>query len=178
MKNPKFHEKTELLKDIFIKNEYPQFCIDKCIKYCLSKLFVPKRIIHTVDKKQILLVFHFLVPLFFEIRSRLQKCFKNYIPYYLSKVVYQSKSGTSNLFNFKDVANTRLCSHVICKFMYSSCYITCGGQTQRSFFVRASEHLSIAPLTGKFVKKPKQGSIQAILMSVRRHKKLGLKIEF
>ena len=67
MKNPKFHEKTELLKDIFIKNEYPQFCIDKCIKYCLSKLFVPKRIIHTVDKKQVLLVFHFLVPLFFEI---------------------------------------------------------------------------------------------------------------
>ena len=93
-------------------------------------------------------------------------------------MVYQPKSGTSNLFNFKDVANTRLCSHVVCKFMCSSCYITFGGQTQRNFFVRAPEHLRISPLMGKFVKKSKQGFIQAILMSVRRHKKLSLKIEF
>ena len=33
----------------------------------LSKLFVPKMIIHTVDKKQILLVLPFLGPLLFEI---------------------------------------------------------------------------------------------------------------
>ena len=37
----KFHEEM-LLKDIFKKNEYPQFFIDKCIKRYLSKLFVPK----------------------------------------------------------------------------------------------------------------------------------------
>ena len=33
------------------------------------------------------------------------------------------------------------------------------GQTQRHFFVRASEHLSITPLTGKFVKTPKKYAI-------------------
>ena len=76
-----------LLKDIFKKNEYPQFFIDKCIKKYLSKLFVPKRIFRTVDKKQVLLVLPFLGPLSFEIRSRLQKCFKNYIPYCSLKVV-------------------------------------------------------------------------------------------
>ena len=33
------------------------------------------------------------------------------------------------------------------------------GQTQRHFFVRASEHLGITPLTGKFVKTPKKSAI-------------------
>ena len=77
----RFHEEIVLLKEVFTKNEYPQFFIDKCIKKYLNKLFAPKRIIHTVDKKQVLLVLPFLGPLSFEIRSRLQKCLKNYIPY-------------------------------------------------------------------------------------------------
>ena len=68
----KFHEEIVLLKEVFKKNEYPQFFIDKCIKKYLNKLFVPKRIIHTVDKKQVMLVLPFLGPLSFEIRSHLQ----------------------------------------------------------------------------------------------------------
>ena len=58
----KSHEEIVLLKDIFNKNEYPEFFIDECIKKILSKLFVPKRIIHTVDKKQALLVLPYLDP--------------------------------------------------------------------------------------------------------------------
>ena len=38
----KFHEETVLLQDIFKKNEYPQFFIDKCIKKYLSKLLFLK----------------------------------------------------------------------------------------------------------------------------------------
>ena len=81
----KFHEEI-VLKDIFKNNEYPQFVIDNCIKNYLSKLFVPKRVIHTVDKKSPV-SFTFLGPLSFEIRSCLHKCFKNYIPYCSLKVV-------------------------------------------------------------------------------------------
>ena len=106
-----------LLKNIFKKNEYPQYFIDKCIKKYLSKLFVPKGIVHNVHKNQVLLVLPFLGPLSFEIRSRLQKCFKNYIPYCSLKVVYQSRSRISNLFNFKDVVNTKLSSHIVYKFI-------------------------------------------------------------
>ena len=47
----KFHEEIVLLKDIFKKNENHQFFTDKCIKKYFSKLFVPKRIVHTVHKK-------------------------------------------------------------------------------------------------------------------------------
>ena len=66
----KFHEAIVLLKNI-LKNEYPQFFKDKFIKTYLRKLFVSKSIVHTIDKKQVLLVLHFLGPLSFEVRSHL-----------------------------------------------------------------------------------------------------------
>ena len=122
-------------------------------------MFVSKRIVHNVHKKQVRLVLPFLGPLSFEIRSRLQKCFKNYIPYCSLKVAYQSRSRISNLFNFKDVVSTKLNSNIVCKFMCSCCNATYYGQTQRHFFVRASEHLGIMPLTGKFVETPKKSAI-------------------
>ena len=43
--------------------------------------------------------------------------------------------------------------------MCSCCNATYYGQTQRHFFVRASEHLGITPLTGKLVKTPKKSAI-------------------
>ena len=43
--------------------------------------------------------------------------------------------------------------------MCSCCNATYYGQTQRHFFVRASEHLGITPLTGKFVNTPKKSAI-------------------
>ena len=43
--------------------------------------------------------------------------------------------------------------------MCSCCNGTYYGQTQKYFFVRASEHLAIIPLTGKFFKTPKKSAI-------------------
>ena len=43
--------------------------------------------------------------------------------------------------------------------MCSCCNATYYGQTQRHFFVRASEHLRVTPLTDKFVKTPKKSAI-------------------
>ena len=155
----KFHEDVVLLKNIFKKNEHCQFFIDKWIQNYLSKLFVPKRIIHTVGNKQVLLVLPFLSPLSFEIRSSLEKCFKNHIPFCSLKVVYQSKSRISSLFHFKDVINTRLSWHIVYRFICRCCNATYYGQTQRQFLVRASEHLGFTPLTGKFVKTLKKSVI-------------------
>ena len=75
------------------------------------------------------------------------------------KIVYQSRSRISNLFNFQDVVNTKLSSHIVNKFICSCCNATYCGQTQRYFFVRAYEHLDITPLTGKFGKTPRKSAI-------------------
>ena len=58
----------------------------------------------------------------------LQKCFKNYISNCLLKVVYQSKNRIANVFNFKDVVNTKLSSLIVYKLMCSCCNTTCWGQ--------------------------------------------------
>ena len=58
----KFHEEIVLLKDIFKKNGYPQFFIDKCIKKYLSKLFVPKRIVLHCSQKASPVSFTFFRP--------------------------------------------------------------------------------------------------------------------
>ena len=129
-----------LSKDIFKKNEYPE-------------------VIHIVDKKQVLLVLPFLGLLPFEIRSCLQKCFKNYIPYCSLRLVYQSKIRIPNLFTFKDDFNTNLSSHTIYKFRCSCCNATCYDRTRRHFLERASVYLRATPLIGTFFKTPKKSAI-------------------
>ena len=61
------------LKEVLKKNEYPQFFTDSCIKNYLSKLFLPKRVIHIVIKKKVLLVLPFSGPLSFEINKNVLK---------------------------------------------------------------------------------------------------------
>ena len=134
----------------FLKEWISSIFVDKCIKKYFCKLFILKRIVHTVHKKQVRLVLPFLGTLSFEIRSRLQKCFKNYIPYCSLRVVYQSRNRISNLFNFKNVVNTTVSSHIMYKFMCSCCNTTFHGQTQRHFFVRASEDLGITKKSAIF----------------------------
>ena len=120
-----------LLIDNFKINKDPEFLRGKCIKNYLSKLLGPKTVTHPIDKKQIVLVLTYLGSLSFEIRSRLQRCFNNYIPFFSIKVVYQSKNGIVNV--FKDVSNTKLSSHVVYKFMCSCCNETYYDQIQRHF---------------------------------------------
>ena len=48
---------------------------------------------------------------------------------------------------------------MVYKFICSCCNAIHYGQTQRHFLVRASEHLGITPLTGRFVKMPKKSAI-------------------
>ena len=99
-------------------------------------------------------VLPFLVALSFEIRSRLQICFKNYTPCCSLRVAHQSKNGITNVCNFEDFVNTNLSSHIV----YKLC-VAVATLLQRNFFVRASEHQGITPLIGKFIKTPKEVAI-------------------
>ena len=89
-------------------NVFPQLFIDKCIKEYLSKLLVPKTIIHTVDKKTCPVSFTFFRFFIIWDEAPFTNIFENYIPYCSLKVVYHSRSRIFNLFNFKDIVNTNL----------------------------------------------------------------------
>ena len=49
----KFHKEIIKLKEIFKRNSYPEKFIDRCIKYFLNKLHVPKVVELTAAKKEL-----------------------------------------------------------------------------------------------------------------------------
>ena len=147
------------MKDIFKRNGYPINLTDKCIRQFLQKLYVPKKVEHTVNKKQLLLVLPYLGALSFQVRSRLQSCIKNHLPFCNLRVVFQSKTRLCNLFRFKDAIPKELNSNLVYKFLRNGCNATYYGKTQRHLKVRASEHIGVSPLTGKRVKTPKKSAI-------------------
>ena len=52
----KFHQDICKIKDIFINNGYREKFIDKCVKTFINKVFIPKRIVRTDEKKQVTIV--------------------------------------------------------------------------------------------------------------------------
>ena len=71
-------------------------------------------------------------------------------------MTFQSKNKLSSLFYFKYIIPKEISSHLVYKF--SCCNANYYG-AERHFFVRASEHLRMTPLTGKRVKNPKKPAI-------------------
>ena len=54
-----FHIELEQLRSILKCNNYPANAIDQCIKIFLDELHVPKQIVPTVPKRELLVVFPF-----------------------------------------------------------------------------------------------------------------------
>ena len=79
------------LKQIFKLNEYPIQFIDRCIKQFIRTLYVTKAIQDTVNKKQLLIVFPFLVVQWFLVRKPLQSCIRNHLPYCSLRMPFNPK---------------------------------------------------------------------------------------
>ena len=77
---PKFHQEICKIKDIFIKNGYSERFLDKCVKTFLNKVFIPKRIIQTAEKKQVTIVLPYMGMILIELKVELHKTFKQLLP--------------------------------------------------------------------------------------------------
>ena len=155
-----FHIKVELLRSIFKCNNYPVNIIDQSIKKFFDKLYIPKQIVPTVPKKELLVVFPYLGKFSLNLRKRLYKSVSKSLPQCNIKVIFQSKNRLSSFFKFKDSIPLHLRSHVIYKFQCSNCNITYYDETEYHLKVRASEHKSTSPLTGKRVNNNKKSSVK------------------
>ena len=126
-----FHIEVEHLKSIFKCNNYHVNIIDQCINKSLDKLYVPKQIVLTVPRKELLVVLPFLGKFSLNLRKRLYKTVSKSLPQCNIKVIFQSKNRLSSLFKFKDSIPLYLRSHVIYKFQCSNCNTTYYGETER-----------------------------------------------
>ena len=92
----------KLSEDIFIKNGYGERCFDKCVRTFLNKVFIPKRIIQTVEKKQVTNVLPYMGMISTELKVKLHKTFKQLLPACDLRVIFKVSLGMKNYFNFKD----------------------------------------------------------------------------
>ena len=159
-----FHLEVGQLRQIFICSNYPVDLIDQCVKTFLKKIYVPKRILITVPKKDVLIVLPFLGQFSSNLKSKLYNCFNKMLPQCNIKVIFQSKNRLSNLFRFKDSIPKELHSHIVWKFLCSNCNITYYGKTERHLNVRSGEHLSLLTLTGKRVNNNKKSAVKDHLL--------------
>ena len=155
-----FHLEVEQLQHIFKCNNYPVGLIDQCVKTFFNKIYLPKRILITVPKKDVLIVLPFLGQFSLNLRSRLYNCFNKTLPQCNIKVIFQSKNRLSNLFRFKDSIPKELRFHIVYKFLCSNCNITYYDETERHLNVRSGEHLSLSTLTGKRVNNNKKSAVK------------------
>ena len=77
-----FHEEVCFLRQTLLKNAYPGYFIDKCVKCFLDKIFIAKKVFLTVPQKELRLCLPFLGKHSPELKPRLQK----YVHKYFSSV--------------------------------------------------------------------------------------------
>ena len=99
---PKFHQEICKIKDIFIKNGYSERFLGKCVKTFLCKIFIPKRIIQTAEKKQVTIVLHYMGLILAKIKVKLHKTFKQLLLAYDLRVIFKVSLCMKSYFNFKD----------------------------------------------------------------------------
>ena len=142
-------DEIEKLKIIWLKNAFPMRVIDRIILEFFNKLFVPKKVIHTVAKKKLLISLDYIGKQSLLLKKQLQQIIKEQIPFCQVNIVFSSKNKLGSFFSFKDRVPKNLKSRVLYKYTCSNCNITYIGKSMRHFQVRFSEHLGISKLTNK-----------------------------
>ena len=144
-----FHLEVVKFKEIFLRNGYPSWFIDRCIKKFLEKIFTKKKIFQNVPKKEFLIVLPFLGSISSITEKRVRSLFQNMIPWGKIKIVYKTQCRISQLFRFKDAIPKDLMSHLIYYFKCTSCNAEYIGETERHAKVRWCEHLGLSCFTDK-----------------------------
>ena len=142
------HAEVEKLKKIFCRNAYPNSFVDKCIFRFFNKIHENKLPVHTVPKKEVMVVLPFLGSTSWLVKKDLTRVFRNILPFCKLKIVFKISNRVSSYFSFKDKLPVALDSHVIYKYTCASCNVSYIGCTKRYWEKRLEEHTHISALTG------------------------------
>ena len=157
-----FHEEVCKLKNIWLKNAYPLFLIDKCIYKFLDKLFNKNKVAASgepsTSKQNILFSLPYLGKHSLLLRKKIINILKSCSPHIKVNIIFSSKFRISNMISFKDRIPTFLNSLVIYKFKCGHCNASYIGQTKRHLQVRSYEHLGYSIATNKKLKWNKSKS--------------------
>ena len=145
----KFHAEVCFLKKTFQKNTFPEFFIDRCVKAFLDKIFIVKKVIITVPKKELRICLPFLGKQSFDIKTKLSKFVSKNFPQCKLQIIFNSNSRIRNFFTFKDKIPLSVRSHILYRYTCDGCNAVYIGKTRRHYLVRVFEHLGKSLLTHK-----------------------------
>ena len=149
-----FYQEICKIKDIFIKNDYSEGFVDKCVKTFLNEVFIPKRIIQADEKKQVNIVLPYMGMISTKLEIKLHKAFKQLLPACGRRVIFKMK----NYFNFKDKTKQELRSLQVYNLKCNSCNAEYIAKTERHYRTQTLEHIGVSPLARECVKNNSQTS--------------------
>ena len=160
----KFHDEVVFLRNLFRRNLFPEYYIDKCIKMFLDRKFKfdTKQ---SVEKQKFVISLPFLGKYSNDVKRKLSSLASKYLKGSAKvEVIWNSQRKIRNLFSFKDRLPMHLRSKVLYRYTCNGCNSIYYGKTKRHFLVRAYEHLGISVATGKeFTYNPKNTNNTSIL---------------
>ena len=130
---PKFYQEICKITDIFIKNGYRERFIDKRVTAFFNKVFIPKRIIQTAEKKQVTIVLLYMGMISTELKAKLHKTFKQLLPACDLEVTFKISLRMKDYFNFKDKIKGELRSLLVSNFKCNSCNAEYIGKTKQHY---------------------------------------------
>ena len=142
------------ISSLLLLNGYPKRVVDSCLKSVLQKIYNPGPVLHTVPRKEIVIVLPFTGKHCLIVRTKLTKLFRLLYPMASLRVIFSPTFKLGHLFKFKDVVPSALQSMVVYEFRCSSCNARYVGQTTRHLATRIAEHLGISPRTHRILGAP------------------------
>ena len=111
------HIELLFLKQIFLKNEYPENFIKKSFK----KNFVKIHVVRDYSKEPLILVLPYLGLISLQTRTMLKKSLKNILNCCKLQIVFKNKTRLGKNFDFKDRLLKDITSNVVYKFQCGLC---------------------------------------------------------
>ena len=147
------HQEIVYLKNVWQKNSFPLFFIDKCIYKFLDKLFI-KHDSNKIksEKKEIRISLEFLGKSSLQVKKQLIDIFRSCHKNIKLTVVFKSSNRIKNAFRFKEQLPKSINSKVIYKYTCDTCNSVYIGKTKRHLLVRQYEHLGTSVFTDKALK--------------------------
>ena len=148
-----FDFEVEKLTSILSLNGYPTFFIDKCIYLFVNNLHTSSRPNEeNKDQPVLQITLPYLGELSKTTRKRIESAIRQNIPSCKIRITFTTLRRIANFFNFKDIINKGLQSHVVYKLQCDDCNIIYYGFAARHLQIRAYDHLGLSYLTGKPIK--------------------------
>ena len=143
------HKEIEELRKIFRRNAYPSSFFDKCVLRFFDKIHEKKLPVHTVPKKEVVMILPFLGSISWTVKKELNRALRKTLPFCKLKLVFKTSNRLSSFFVFKDKLPAALDSGVIYKYNCANCKVSYIGCTKRYWEKRLEEHTHVSSLTGK-----------------------------